>query len=343
MEGISEKSQMEKIRNYEKGFMAIHLINLGDKLGIFEALNENKDGLTVSALSDRLKLHEPYLRVWCQSAYHFEILDGNGEGRFWLQPFLNEILADRSHFKNYLANITVDADLIGPGFLQGVEPFRTGSQLEMFPSAEVSEMAYNTTKNIALAFIFIIFPKHEQLKNNLEKGIRFLDIGCGNGSFIIQLAQVFANSTFVGIGPDVYGIRSAEKSISELKLEDRVSVEHMGGEQLAFNKEFDMASMVVTLHEIPPAVREDTVRKTYEALKEGGHLLVLDFPYPNKLEDFRNPLYSYGILDQLYEICAGTVHLDNNQQNELLSIAGFRNIQRMPIGRGMFDFILAEK
>ncbi len=343
MEGISEKSQMEKIRNYEKGFIAIHLINLGDKLGIFKALNENKDGLTVSALSGKLELHEPYLKVWCQSAYHFEILDGNGEGRFWLQPFLNEILADRSHFKNYLANITVDADLIGPGFLQSVKPFRNGSQLEMFGSAKFSEIAYDTTKNIALAFIFMIFPKHEQLQHNLEKGIRFLDVGCGNGSFIIQLAQVFANSTFVGIGPDPYGIKSAEKSISELKLGDRVTVEHKGSEILTFSNEFDMASMVVTLHEIPPTVRENALRKTYNALKDGGHLLVLDFPYPSKLEDFRNPLYSYGILDQLYEICAGTVHLDNNQQNELLSIAGFKNIQRMPIGRGMFDFILAEK
>jgi hypothetical protein len=54
-------------------------------------------------------------------------------------------------------------------------------------------------------------------------------------------------------------------------------------------------------------------------------------------------MYAYGVLDQFYEICAGTVHLTNVQQDQLLSAAGFKNIQRMPIGKGMFDFITATK
>ena len=39
---LSAKTQMAKIRDFERGFMATHLINLGARLGIFEALNENK-------------------------------------------------------------------------------------------------------------------------------------------------------------------------------------------------------------------------------------------------------------------------------------------------------------
>ena len=343
MDTISEKSQMKKIRDYEKGFMAIHLINLGDKLGIFNALGKNKDGLTTQALADKLGLHEPYLKVWCQSAFHFEILDGDDQGLFKLQPFFNEILADKSHFKNYLANITVDADLLGPGFLMAADYFRNGRTIEMFSSAETSEAAYNTTKNIALAFIFMIFPKYYFLKQKLEKGIRFLDVGCGNGSFIIQLAQVFANSTFVGLGSDIHGIKFALITISEMNIKERVSFEHMAAENLKFENEFDMVSMVVTLHEIQPAVRKEVLNRIHNALKDDGHLLILDFPYPGKLEDFRNPLYNYGILDQFYEICAGTEHLDNNTQDEILADTGFKNIKRTPIGSGMFDFILAEK
>jgi len=78
-------------------------------------------------------------------------------------------------------------------------------------------------------------------------------------------------------------------------------------------------------------------------LKSNGYLLVLDFPYPSRLADFRNPIYNYGILDQLHEICADCVHLTVEQQNELLTAAGFKDIQRRPIGRGMFDFITAIK
>ena len=343
MEDHSAKSQMAKIRNYEKGFMATHLIHLGAKLGIFEALNENKEGLTVPILAAKLGVHEPYLKIWCQTAYHFEILDGDDEGRYMLQPYLDEILGDKRHFRNYLANIAMDVDVVGKDIHHAPEHFRKGTFLPIYNTPEFSEMVYEPTKNIALAFLFMIFPKCELLKQKLEHGARFLDLGCGNGSLIIQLAQAFPNSTFVGVGLDAHGIEFAKTAISQFDLNARVSVKNLGGENLTFEEEFDMVSMVVTLHEIPPAVREKVVIKAYRALKQEGYVLVLDFPYPNKLEDFRNPMYDYGILDQFYEICAGSVHLTNEQQDNILSDAGFKDIQRMPIGKGMFDFISATK
>jgi SAM-dependent methyltransferase len=104
-----------------------------------------------------------------------------------------------------------------------------------------------------------------------------------------------------------------------------------------------MVNMALTLHEIPPKVREGVVQKAYDALKPGGYFLVLDLPYPSRIEDFRNPIYDYGILDQCYEIFIGTEHLSTPEQDALLSEAGFINLKRMPIGRGMFDFITASK
>jgi hypothetical protein len=37
---VSAKTQMAKIRNFERGFMATHLINIGSKVGVFEKLNK---------------------------------------------------------------------------------------------------------------------------------------------------------------------------------------------------------------------------------------------------------------------------------------------------------------
>jgi len=340
---ISAKAQMAKIRDFEKGFMATHLINLGTKLGVFETLHEDKEGLTVPVLAAKLGVHEPYLKIWCQTAYHFEILDSDEKGRFKLQPYLDEILGDKNHFRNYLANIAMDVDIIGQGFTRSTGAFRTGNPFPIYDTPEFSEMVYESTKNIALAFLFMIFPKNEHMKQMLEQGIRFLDIGCGNGSLVIQLAQAFGNSTFVGIGPDANGIKSARSAISDLDIEGRVSMEQLGGEKLTYENEFEMVSMVVTLHEIPPALRQKTVENAYRALTQNGYLLVLDFPYPGQVEDFRNPRYNYGILDQFYEICADSVHLTTEQQDDILSAVGFKNIQRVPIGKGMFDFISATK
>ena len=343
MEEHSSGKQMAKIRNFEKGFMATHLINLGAKLGLFESLNKNKEGMEISDLASTLGLHEPYVKIWCQTAYYFEILDSDEQGRFKLQPFLDEILGDKTHFKNYLANISCSADLIGPWFPELPEHYRTGGTIVPFDSAETSKAAYATTKNIPLVFLFMIFPKLEHLKQSIEQGIKFLDIGCGNGNLIIQLAQTFGKSTFIGINPDRFGIEAAKKTIAKLGLEQRISVENMGGEDITYSEEFDMATMVVTLHEISPEVRGKVIEKVYRALKSGGKLLVLDLIYPSALEDFRNPTYDYGVLDQFYEATMGTVHLNREEQDELLTKVGFKNIQRMPIGKGIFDFLTAEK
>ena len=343
MEEISVRSQWAKIRNFEKGFYATHLINIGAKLGIFEALYEAKEGMTIPDLASKLKLHEPYLKVWCQTAYHFEILDCDNQGRFRLQPFLDEILGDKSHYRNYLANIATSVDFIGKGFEEAPDYFRTGRTFEIPYTPEFSKAAYETTKNIHLVFLFIIFPKNDQLTQMLERGIRFLDIGCGSGDLIVQLARNFENSVFVGVDPNPCGIEEAKNAISQMGLEKQVSVKNIGGENLPYHDEFDLASMVVTLHEIPPDVRIKVVEKAYRALKSDGQLLILDFPYPSKIEDFRNPMYDYGILDQFYEVCVGHIHLNVHEQNEILTKVGFKNIQRIAVGRGMFDFITATK
>jgi ubiquinone/menaquinone biosynthesis C-methylase UbiE len=343
MEEASLNNQMAKIRNFEKGFMATHLINVGAKVGIFERLNGIKEGLIVSDLANMLRIHEPYLKIWCQTAYHFGILDCDEQGRFKLQPFLDEILGDKTHFRNYLANIALDVDFIGKAMVEAPESLQTGKQWKATNEAEVSKASYETTKNIYLAFLFTTFPKNEHLRKLLDRGIKFLDIGCGNGTLIIQFAQAFERSKFVGVNPDFHGIEAAKAKISDLGLKDRVSVEHMGAEDLPYNEEFDIACMVVTLHVMLPEVREKAVKKVLRALKTGGYLLILDYPYPGKLEDFRNPIYDYGILGQFYEMVIGTVHLSKDEQNEILTGAGFKNIQRMPIGKGMFDFITATK
>jgi len=106
---VNSKTQMAKIRGFEKGFMATHFINIGYKVGIFQTLYQNKEGLNVSELAKKLDLHEPYLKIWCQTMYHFEILDCDEHGRFSLQPFLDEIIGDENSFKNYIGNIAYSA------------------------------------------------------------------------------------------------------------------------------------------------------------------------------------------------------------------------------------------
>ena len=343
MEEISAKSQMAKIRGFERGFMATHLINLGSKVGLFGALHESAEGMTVPDLAAQLGLHEPYLDTFCKTAYHFEILDHDELGKFKLQPHLGEILGDRSHFKNYLANITLSVDFVGKMFEEFPGYYRSGQILEDVYTPEASKAVAQTTKNMHLAFAFMILPKNEELRHTLEHGVKVLEIGCGHGALIIQLAKAFGSSTFVGVDPDRHGIEDAKNRISKMGLADRVTVENIGGEHLRYAEEFDMVLMVVTLHEIRPGIRQKVVENAYRALRTGGLLVILDFPYPSTIEDFRNPLYDMAILEQFFEICFGFVHLNNEERNEILIQEGFRDLKHQPVGKGMFELVTAIK
>ena len=120
-------------------------------------------------------------------------------------------------------------------------------------------------------------------------------------------------------------------------------MENIAGEDLDYEDEFDMVSMALTLHEIPPDVRPSVVQKAHQGLKSGGQLLILDFPYPSRLADFRDPMYDMGIYDQYYEAAIGTVHLTTAEQTEMLTKVGFKEIQRMDVGKGMLEFVTVTK
>ncbi len=343
MKEILAQDQLEKVRNFEKGFIATHLIHVGSKLGIFQAIHEARDGLTPTDLAAALDLYEPYVRIWCQTAYHFEILDADTHGRFTLQPFFGEILADRSHFRNYLGNIAVSVDVFGKLFDEFPEYFRTGKKVENLYTPEMSKAYYETTKNMHLVFRYMVIPKNRQLKDWLEKGCKFLDVGCGRGSLIIELAQLYELSSFVGVDPNGYGIERAREMITKLGLEKRVTVENIGGEALTCENEIDVAAMVANLHEIKPDLREGVIGKVYKALKPGGQFLILDFPYPTELPDFQKDLYDFAIMDHFRKTIVGYDYLSTYQRDRLLIHIGFKEYYRRPIGKGMFELVTAVK
>jgi len=330
MKEITFESQATRIESYYRGFTAAHLIYIGDKLGLFKVLNDTKNGLTSLELASELGLHEPYLKIWCQTALHLEILDCDEERRFKFQPYMNEILGDKSNFRNMLGRFNSLVNVTGERFKESLEQYRTGKFLEGY-SPMHSEIVAEATKSFHtyLNVYFKRLPSTNPIKQMLEKGINFLDIGCGNGRLIIQLAGLFPNSRFTGVDPSIYGINLATKNIEQLGLEDRVFVENLGGEELQYMEEFEIACMTVVFHEINPNIRFKALENIYNALKKGGRLIIFDFSYPENLDDFKNNNYGSVIIHQFNETSLGAVFLTLTEQNEMFTKVGFTDIQRM--------------
>ena len=328
------ESQEAKIRGFERGYRAVYVINVGLQFGIFSALCETSKGVTAKDLADRLSLFEPYLAIWLQTAYHFELLACNANGRFTLQPYMAEILGVEMGPEPIIQNT-------------GASPLAryilTGVPVPHYRSPEESQATARATQAVYRVFLSYILEKYDALKESLNKGIRFVDIGCGGGNLIIELALAFPNSFFKGIDTDIHGLERAESMVHTLGIQERVSLEDLAAEELDCRDTFDVACMVATLHEILPADRLPALANIHRSLTSGGHLIILDFPYPETVADFRDQRYDIGIIEQFFEAPSGIVHLCAAEQNRLLTEAGFTNIQRSDLNNGMFDLIMANK
>jgi SAM-dependent methyltransferase len=346
MSEITILDQIAKVRSFEKGHRATQVLNTGFSSGILSTLAQSIEGLTVPELALKLMLYEPFLKIWCQTAYHFEILDCDEQGRFKLQDFLDEVLGLDLSFPALPER--KEGSLTQLQQNKEEDPLsrflRTGRSGYTNKSPEISFSRSRATRSLSTIFHSMIFPQRGTLKKQLDEGCAYLDIGCGSGQLILDFAQRFKKSFFTGVDPDIYGVENFEQAIYEQGLEDRVTVSNMGGEEMDFIEKFDLAGMSLTLHEILPEVRQAALLKTCQALKKEGRLLILDYPYPGRLEDFRNPRFEYGIIEQYFEAIGGIVHIPEEEQDELLSGAGFKTIERLTVGDGgMLDFITATK
>jgi len=331
--------QEAKIRAFERGYRAVFVINIGLQFGIFKTLytaSEKSDtgGLTAKTLADRLSLYEPYLKIWLQTAYHFELLDCDSEMRFRLQPHMAEILG---------VDMGLEPDISNNSSSPLARYILTGRAAPHNRSPEESLATARATQSIYMVFLSYILEKYDHLKQLLNTGIHFIDVGCGSGNLIAELALAFPNSCFKGVDLDIYALERAESSANTVGIEERVSFEDMAAEELDCREEFDVACMVATLHEIPPGDRPLALENIHRALKPGGLLIILDFPYPEKIEEFRNQRYDIGIIEQFFEAPSGIVHLCADEQDKLLEKTGFGEIQRSDLNKGMFDLIMAIK
>ena len=343
MKEFSAESQLAKFNNYMKGFKAVHLINIGQKLGILEALREAKNGISAQELAFSLGLHEPYLKIWCRTAYCFEILDCDDQGHYRFQPYFEEVLGEESslNYRGGAANLAVN--VTGERLIGSLDYYRSGEINESY-TKERSEIVSDSTRVLHRHIGFYLsamLPRDDPIRQKMSSDAQFIDIGCGCGELVIHLAQLFKNSNFVGVDPVRYSIEAGSKKIQELGLEDRITLKKIGGEKIPYRDEFDIASMGVTFHEIPPDIRDKVVSKAYQSLKEEGKLFLVDFSYPEVLSDFRNPAYEPGVIDQFDETCLGVVHLSVREQDEMLTKTGFKDIQRISV-QGM-DILSATK
>jgi len=129
---------------------------------------------------------------------------------------------------------------------------------------------------IPICYMSEVIPSIPGLEEGMDAGMRILDIGCGSGLLMVELAKAFPNCIFVGVDVDKFAVEDAHRRIKENSVEDRVCAQLIDAVSIDYDGEFDLVNLAVTLHEINPKIRDRSMANCFRALKDSGQIVILE-------------------------------------------------------------------
>jgi SAM-dependent methyltransferase len=331
--------QVTRLYDLIAGYHATHLIEIARQLGVWTALTA-APGLTSEALANQLATNAFYTDVLCRTAFAFGLLDRAGAG--WrMAPHFDQILGDPDA-TFYLAPATGFHLRCGEDYAQYVQHFRAGTTrpYQEHDAAFMRDVA-ESLRSLPRIFIDFVLPNLPELRARLEAGARVLDVGCGGGSALVEIARRFPNSRCLGIDVEPYSIEMAQRLIEAQGLADRCEARLGGVEQLGADASFDIATSFLVVHELRPDLKASVFTAIARALVPGGAFLIFDEVYPENDADLRQMPRLFGALAQWFELIWGNRVNTRSELHRLCRDAGLQIGEETSFSR--FHILVATK
>ena len=323
-----------RIFAWRRGFNAMHLIDLGLQCGLFEALARHP-GLTSDALAAQLGLHAPYVRTWCTTAYSLALLEAEGDA-LRLAPHVDTVLADVRHPRHLGGYVQLGTQFATDDYRAAAEGLRTGARVPFQGrSPAFAEVIARALAGVNLMVARKVLPSIAPLAAVLNGGGTLLEVGCGSGRLLLQLARTFPQAQLLGVDIDPTGLAAARSAIADAGLQARVRVVEGELRSVAAPGAADAVLMVEVLHEIDAPIRPPLLAACAAALKPGGWLVIADETYPGNWDEARQAPFRFPLQTGLEEMMWGNVVPTRAEQERLLREAGFGGaIERSLFGEG---------
>ncbi len=342
-DATTAEAQVAKIFEWRRGFNAMHLIDIGVRLGLFKAIAANPD-VTPGQIAETLGLHAPYIETWCTTAYSFGLLEGEEDRRFRLAPYMDQILGKPTHPRYLGGYVRLGTDFATEDHRFCLEAFRTGATVPFQGRSDAfAGVVAESTAGLQVLSARKLLPELPNLKERLDAGGTILEVGCGTGQHLIQLSQAFPRARCIGVDIDPTGMKAARVAVNDAGVADRVSLIE-GDVATVVEKEIaDAVVMIEVLHEIAPEFRQDVVTACHRSLAGEGWLMIIDETYPSTLAESRKAEFLFPVQTGFEELTWGNVVPTRDEQETLLRTAGFEGeVGRSIVGEG-FTVLTAQK
>jgi 2-polyprenyl-3-methyl-5-hydroxy-6-metoxy-1,4-benzoquinol methylase len=330
-----------KVWNLMLGARMAMLVNLGDELGLYRAM-QGAGPLTPSELAARTGLAERLVREWLLANAAAELLVTENGQRFELTDAAAAVLADEAGSEWFAAGAF--SRPFTPEIIDGIaDSFRTGVGLpyDAFGAMGAHATARSLGPWVRRALVPRLLPLLDGVVAKLKAGATVADVGCGAGVALEALAAAFPASQFWGFDPSRHAIEAATARMRDAGLTN-VVLHELAADDVPAGAGYDLVLTFDCLHDMPrPADAAHAIRRS---IAEDGTWLVKEIRSTGSFpDDRRNPMLAlmYGmsvttcLQSSLSEPGAagyGTLGLPPGRLEAMAHDAGFRRVTQHDIG-----------
>jgi len=314
------------------------MASIGHRTGLFDAMRDQPP-MTSGEIAARAGLNERYVREWLGAMVTAGVVDVDPRTlRFGLPPEHAAFLT-RAAAADNLAVFTQYIALLGGVEDDIVECFRKGGGVpyERFPRFH-AVMAEDSGQSVLSSLESHILPLVPGLVDQLARGVRTLDVGCGQGRVMIRLAELFPNSTFVGMDLSEEAIEAArnEASTRGLRNVEFVAIDLGDFDEKAEPESFHFITTFDAVHD--QARPLNVLKGIHRALRRDGLYLMQDIKgsshvYNNVAHPIGTFLYTVSCMHCMtVSLAQGGEGLGamwgEEKTREYLERAGFRSVEK---------------
>ena len=284
------------------GFYKTWYVFVGLELGLLACLRgAGASGMAVDELATATGTSADLLGRWAWGADAHDLVE-IVDGRLRLPDDIAAILLEPNR-SEYLGGQFLHAATGSLDYAALLDVFRTGEPVADRPERYRIAIERLTVQDIAVFFQEVLSAL-PQLVVGLGSGTTILDIHCGGGRWLIDMARRFPGTSLVGVEFEPDSVARARANVAAAGLSSRITIEqdevtaidHEGAVQLAYYQ--------YALHQLPdPAA---ALRAAWAAVRPGGWLIALDWYLPSDPDELRTRHGELIAGVQLDELLQGT-------------------------------------
>ncbi len=233
---------------HKTGELASLMTHLGLRLGLFETMR-GQGTVRVDDLAESVGLHRRWVLEWLRQQTAAGVTEYVDEESFRLGDDMAALLLD-DHASGYVGWLFHGRPMGGERVDRLIEAFETGIGMSWDDHGdEGAHMVEISTGAEHKRLPTEVLPMLSGVTEKLRAGGTGIDVGCGSGVAICEMAMAFPEATFVGIDPSPTAIARAKARAEAAGLEN-VELSVAAAEELDGAHMFDLVTVLDCMHDM---------------------------------------------------------------------------------------------